>query len=148
MQIDGSPHAWFEARGPGCTCLIVVDIANAFAPAFITDYNQRFAFQPRSDHDAHRPLAFSQQELDQIFSLQETRTVSKNLSIQYNKVIYQIQSNRPSYALRRAQVTVVVSPLEQISILYQGKPLHYTIFHQQPRQAEIIPTKQLNAHLD
>lgn len=125
-----------------------IDHANAFAPVFMQDYNRHFAVQPRSTHDAHRPLAFSQEELDLIFSLQITRTISKNLTIQYNKVIYQIQTKRPSYALRNAQVTVAETPQGQVAILYKGKPLAYTIFHQQPRQAEIVPTKQLNAHLD
>ena len=256
VQIDGSPHAWFEDRGPACTCLIAVDDAtsrlmemlfvpsettfgyfaltrsytaqhglpqafysdknsifrvnqpqvvsgdaltqfgralhqlgveiicantpqakgrversfltlqdrlvkelrlqnisdidqaNAFAPSFRSDYNHRFAVQPRSSHDAHCPLPFSQQELDLIFSLQETRTISKNLTLQYNKVIYQIHTKRPSYALRKAQVTVAETPQGQITILYKGKPLDYSIFHQQPRQAEVVPTKQLNAYLD
>lgn len=125
-----------------------IDQANAFAPVFIADYNRRFAVQPRSTHDAHRPLAFSQEELDLIFSLQKTRAISKNLTVQYNKVIYQIQTKRPSYALRNAQVTVAETPQGQVAILYKGKPLDYTSFHQQPRQAEIIPTKQLNSHLD
>ena len=256
VQIDGSPHAWFEDRGPACTCLVAVDDAssrlmamrfvptettlgyfdltrtylaqhglpkafysdknsifrvnhpqsrsgdgltqfgrallqlgieiicantpqakgrversyqtlqdrlvkefrlldisdidqaNAFAPTFISDYNHRFAVQPRSAHHAHRPLPFSQKELDLIFSLQETRTISKNLTLQYNKVIYQIHTKRPSYALRKAQVTVAESPQGQVTILYKGKPLDYSIFHRQPRQAEVVPTKQLNAHLD
>ncbi len=33
-----------------------VDAANAFAPAFMSDYNRRFAKAPRSAHDAHRRL--------------------------------------------------------------------------------------------
>jgi hypothetical protein len=125
-----------------------MDQANAFVPSFLSDYNHRFAVLPRSSHDAHRPLPFSQQELDLIFSLQETRTISKNLTLQYNKVIYQIHTKRPSYALRKAQVTVAENPQGQITILYKGNPLDYSIFHQQPRQAEVVPTKQLNAYLD
>ena len=83
--------------------------ANAFASEFIADFNHRFAVEPRSNHDAHRPHEFSETELNQIFSLQESRILSKNLTIQYNKVVYQIQTSRPSYALRKAQVTVCES---------------------------------------
>ena len=25
VQIDGSPHAWFELRGPSCTLLLAID---------------------------------------------------------------------------------------------------------------------------
>ena len=27
IQIDGSPHAWFEERGPACTLLVLIDDA-------------------------------------------------------------------------------------------------------------------------
>jgi hypothetical protein len=33
-----------------------VDAANAWAPAFMADYNARFEKPPRSAYDAHRPL--------------------------------------------------------------------------------------------
>ena len=124
------------------------DSANRFAPAFIADYNRRFAVLPRSSHNAHRPLLFSSQELDLIFSFQASRTISKNLTLQYDKIIYQIKSSRPSYALRQAQVTVCESPRGEVSILYKGTRLAYSVIRKQPRQAEVIPAKQLDNHLD
>ena len=74
---------------------------NAFLPEFIHDFNQRFAVQPRSDLDAHRSLS-TQDDLDRILTWQETRILSKNLTLQFRKTVYQIQTNRPSYALRHA----------------------------------------------
>jgi transposase len=124
-----------------------IEEANQFMPEYIEDFNRRFAVQPRSNHDAHRPQLFSESELNQIFSLQETRTLSKNLTIQYNKIVYQIQTSRPSYALRKAQVTVCESPHGTIFILYKGKPLDYTIFVKQERQAEVLSSKEIDAHL-
>jgi transposase len=117
---------------------------NAFLPEFIADFNRRFAVQPRSDLDAHQPLN-DQDKLDQILTWQETRTLSKNLTLQFRKVVYQIQTNRPTYALRHAAVTVCLDAQENLTILYQGKPLDYTVFHRQAKQSEIIDTKQLNA---
>ena len=64
-----------------------VDAANAFAPAFLADYNRRFARAPRSEHAAHRPLLPSN-DLDRIFSWQETRRVSKSLTVNYKRVLY------------------------------------------------------------
>ena len=29
MQIDGSPHVWFEGRGPSCTLIVYVDDATS-----------------------------------------------------------------------------------------------------------------------
>jgi transposase len=61
--------------------------ANAFAPEFIADYNRRFACAPRSEHDAHR-LLHSSDDLARIFSWQETRLVSKSLTLHYKRVLY------------------------------------------------------------
>jgi hypothetical protein len=124
-----------------------IEAANAFAPEFIDDFKRRFAVQPRSSHDAHRPVSFSEDQLNLIFSLQYPRILSKNLTLQYNKVIYQIQTSRPTYALRKAQVTVCENAQDEITILYKGKPLQYAIFHKQQRQAEVVMSKDIDAHL-
>ena len=116
---------------------------NAFLPEFMADFNRRFAVQPRSDLDAHRPLT-DQDDLDQILTWQETRILSKNLTIQFRNTVYQIQTKRPSYALRHAPVTVCLDAQESLSILYKGKPLDHTIFHRQAKQSQIVDPKQLN----
>jgi hypothetical protein len=123
-----------------------IDSANAFLAEFRQDYNHRFAVAPRSNHDAHRPLLNSE-NLDLILTHQENRTLSKNLTVQFDHVIYQIQSNRPDYALRNAQVTVCENAQGEVTILYKNKPLSYTIYHKSPRQAEIVDSKSLDHHL-
>ena len=120
-----------------------IDSANAFLSEFRQDYNHRFAVAPRSNHNAHRPLLKSE-NLDIILTHQKTGTLSKNLTVQYNKVIYQIQTNRPGYALRNAKVTICENAKGEVTILYKNKPLVYTIFHRSPRQAEVVDAKTLN----
>ena len=44
---------------------------------------------------------------------QETRSLSKNLTLQFQKTVYQIQTERPTYALRNAQVTVCVNAQDE-----------------------------------
>jgi len=117
--------------------------ANAYLPEFREDFNRRFAVSPRSSHDAHRPL-LKTENLDLILTRQKTGTLSKNLTVQANKVIYQIQSDRPDYALRNAQVTICENAQGEIAILYKDKPLPYTIFHKPVRQAEVVDTKTLD----
>jgi transposase len=116
---------------------------NAYLPEFIADFNRRFAVPPRSQHDAHRPLA-ALENLAHILTWQEPRTLSKNLTLQFKHVVYQIQTDRPSYALRNAQVTVCENASGQVTILYKGKSLTFTIFHKQEHQAEIVDTKQVD----
>jgi len=123
-----------------------IDTANAFLPQFREDFNRRFAVQPRSSHDAHRPL-LKTENLDLILTRQKSGTLSKNLTVQYHKVIYQIQSNRPDYALRNAKVTICEHATGKVMILYQNKPLPYTIFHKASQQAEVADTKTLDRQI-
>jgi transposase len=116
---------------------------NAYLPEFIHDFNQRFAIEPRSSLDAHRPLT-AKEDLTRILTWQEPRTLSKNLTIQFEKVVYQIQTQRPTYAMRQAVVTVCKDARRNLTILYQGKSLPYTVFHKQAKQSEIVPSKNVN----
>lgn len=125
-----------------------IEQANNFIPSYIQEYNQKFAVQPRSAHYAHRENNFSKLYLDQIFSFQETRTISNNLQLQYKNIVYQIQTSRPSYALRNARVTIVESPNGTVKILYKGKILNYSIYVEQEKQAVIVPAKNINHYLD
>jgi len=119
---------------------------NAYLPEFLADFNQRFAEPPRSDVDLHCPL-LPKENLARILTWQETRILSKNLTLQFHKTLYQIQTQRPTYALRNAQVTVYVNAQEDITILYNGKSLSFTIYNQQAHQAEVVSAKQLDLAL-
>ncbi len=123
-----------------------IDTANAFLTEFRQDYNHRFAVVPRSTHNAHRPLLKSE-NLDLILTHQENRTLSKNLTVQSNRVIYQIQSKRPDYALRKAQVTVCENTKGEVTILYKNNPLTYTLYQKAPRQAEVADIKTLDRQI-
>jgi len=123
-----------------------IEEANPWLPTFMADFNTRFEVVPHSSHDAHRPL-LSTDDLDCCFTWQETRTLSKNLTLQYKKVIYQIQSKRPGYAMRHAKVTVCENQKGEIEILYKGRSLPFNIFQKQERQAEEVTSKSLDKAL-
>jgi transposase len=116
---------------------------NVYLPEFREDFNRRFTVQPHSNHDAHRPL-LSTENLDIILTHQKIGTLSKNLTVQSNKVIYQIQTDRPDYSLRNAKVLVCENAEGEITILYKDDPLTYTIYHKPTRQAEVVDTKTLD----
>ena len=116
---------------------------NAYLPEFMADFNRRFAAQPRSSLDVHRPLQ-AHKNLDQILAWQETRLITKNLTIQFKNVVYQIQTKRPAYALHKAQVTICQDVQGKVTILYKGGELSYTIFQKQIRQSEVVTAKQVN----
>jgi transposase len=117
--------------------------ANAFLPDFIADYNQRFAVAPRSAESAHRPLTKGE-DLERVLTLCERRTLSKNLTLSYNNVIYQIKTKRPRYTMRGAHVEVRERSNGEITIEYKQRLLEYTIYSEQEQhQAKVIEAKLL-----
>jgi hypothetical protein len=119
---------------------------NAYLPKFLEDFNSRFAYSPRSSNNVHRPLTV-RENLNHILAWQESRLLSKNLTLQFNKVVYQIQTKPGSYALRNAHVTVCENAQAAISILYQSRELPFTIFHKQEHLAKIVDSKSVDLAL-
>lgn len=119
-----------------------IEEANRYLPRFIESFNEKFAVVAASNSNAHRPL-LGREDLKQILVIKEGRVLSKNLTLSYNRVIYQIVAKRPNYTMRRATVEVCENSLGEITILYKGKKLDYQIHHKQPRQSEVKDSKQI-----
>jgi transposase len=123
--------------------ICTVAAANAYLPEFIADYNQRFAVAPRSAEAAHRPLAKGE-DPERVLTLCERRTLSKNLTLSYNNVIYQIKTKRSAYTMRGAHVEVREKSSGEITIEYKQRPLAYTIYQEQEQQqGKVIESKLL-----
>jgi transposase len=60
---------------------------NTYLPKFMDDFNNRFADEPRSSVDAHRKLT-AKDDLARILTWQELRTISKNLTVQFENIVY------------------------------------------------------------
>jgi len=120
--------------------------ANEYVAEFIVDYNARFAVEPKSSHNMHRSL-LPNENLAQIFTWQTQRILSKNLTLQYKNVVYQIQTSRPSYAMRKAPVTVREDSQGEIDIFYKSQSLDYTIYQKQQRQSEVVSSKAIGERL-
>jgi transposase len=119
---------------------------NVFLPEFIADYNSRFPLQPRSTFDFHRPLSPSS-DLERIFSWQEPRLLSNNLTLQYKNAVYQVQTKRPAYSLRKTPVRVCENSQGVISLFHKDQPLLYTLFNKQERQAQVVSAKSITTKL-
>ena len=124
-----------------------IEEANAYLPEFMKKHNQRFAVAPACAVDAHRKALPNKKTLALILSHQETRTLSKNLELSYDNVIYQIKTKSASYAMRGAKVKVS-NRKGEIKIIYKGHFLNYKTFDKNNRPAEVVDSKQLNQHLD
>ena len=125
-----------------------IEAANRALPAFVADFNRRFGKAPRNPTDLHRPLAPDDNVTD-AFSWREERTVSKTLTLQYDKVMFILEPNDIARGLSRKRVTVCDYPDGRLAITYQGVELAYRIFDklQQVSQAAIVENKHLGAVL-
>src|SRR3989338_1941776 len=125
-----------------------IDSANAFLPAFMEDYNKRFAATAANATDAHRKTLPKESVLDLIFTLQCQRTLSKNLELSYNNIIYQVKTSGKSYGMRYAKVTVCDNEKGQVTLIYKHKILSYEIFDKKNQPSPIANSKEIHTKID
>lgn len=123
----------------------IVD-ANAYLPEFIKKHNQRFSVEAACNVDAHRKSIPNDENFQLIFSHHTTRTVSKNLEVSYNNIIYQIQTQSKSYNMRKAKITVN-DRKGMVTLTYKGSKLRFNTFDKNNRPSLILDSKQVNRHV-
>lgn len=114
--------------------------ANRFLDTYVPVYNRKFAVQPASSIDCHEPLR-PENDLDLIFSKKVSRKLSKDLQFQFDRVIYQVTSSRPAYALRGRLVTVCENELGVLRVLLDHHELSFKSFSAQPKQYPPVSAK-------
>jgi predicted DNA-binding protein (UPF0251 family) len=117
---------------------------NALLPAFMADYNARFAKLPTNKKDLHRPLRAGD-DLEDAFAWKEERTLSQALTLQYDKVMFILQPSEQANAAIGKRVTVVDYPDGRLAIRYNGVELAYRTFDKirQVDQGAIADHKRL-----
>jgi transposase len=116
--------------------------ANAFLRDYLPVYNQKFSVQPIQPIDGHEPLR-PENDLELIFTQRYTRILSKDLSFQFERTVYQVLTDRPAYALKGREVEVCQSENGNISVLLNGDKLDFNRFHQQPKRKPLSSGKDL-----
>lgn len=79
--------------------------AAPFLPEFMAEYNRRFAQPAAVAYDAHRPLR-SEEDLSELFTLQETRRISRQLTVHYKRDLYVLDDSAATRRLRGALALV------------------------------------------
>jgi len=118
-----------------------LEAGNAYLPAFMERFNAKFAQAPANATDLHRPLT-ELDDLQEILSWQEARTVSNSLTLQYDRVVYLLEPTELAKGLRRNRVRVHDYPDGTVAIKYQGVDLPYRV-----EPADIASNKRLGAAL-
>ena len=117
--------------------------ANAYLPEFICFYNRKIAVLPRSIGDDHLPLDPAI-DLDFLFSIQDTRTISQVFLIQFDHVTYQIITNRPPQNLIKREVLITQDASGLVSAYLNHQKLILRILHKQPKQIQVVSSKSLD----
>lgn len=117
--------------------------ANQFLSDYLPIHNQKFAVQPLSPIDSHEPLR-PENDLDLIFTKRSFRSLSKNLEFQYDRVVYQIQTDRPTYALKGRKVTVCEDEKGHLFVLLGQTPLEFKRFYKQPKRHALASSKEID----
>lgn len=113
-----------------------VAAANVFLETeYWADHNRRFAQAPASPDDYHVavPRGVS---LDQVFRLEDTRTVSNDWVVRYDNRLLQLerQSGRPP---ARSTVQVYEAPDGQLEVRYRDRRLRWTEVTARPAAAPV-----------
>lgn len=101
-----------------------------------------------SSVNAHRDVLHNIQQVQQILSLHSKRTLSKNLTCQYNNVQNQIQTKTKGCRLRQSSITVIESFDGMVTLLNKGKSLDYRTYEPEERPAMITDEKCINVVVD
>jgi hypothetical protein len=97
----------------------------------------------------HRPLTESDLELDDIFTWQEPRKVTKNLTITYDKCIYLLEPTELNHKLAGQYISFLEYPDGTVALMHEGRKLNYSIFNKLAglQQNEIVENKRLGSVL-
>src|SRR5436189_3596466 len=89
---------------------------------YVEEHNQRYRQAPAQAKDYHRP-APSAKQLQQIFRLQQERTIGNDWVVRYHNRYLQLQRQSQHYAPAQAKVTVCEWEDGRLAIEYRGREL-------------------------
>jgi len=125
---------------------------NKFLSEFIKSYNEKFGKEPACSSDIHRELSLKERNnLENIFTWQSERSLTKNLTFQYEKCLYMIEDSVETRPLKFKQVKVYEYPDGSIKVKYGSEELKSRRFFnklQRVSYGEIVSNKRLGLTLE
>lgn len=117
---------------------------------FIPKYNKKFAVTPAKTGDVHRQLLLEEKRnLSHIFSIQDTRRVNLDFTVQFKNNWYQLTEIQPT-TVRPLMIVLVETWLDgTVHIMLKDHELAYMLLPEKPkkqriRQPVILTTHTLN----
>lgn len=118
--------------------------ANEFlADKYLAQHNTKYAVLPREEADYHLRLP-PRLDLEQVFCLEEERTVSPDWVVQYGKRWLQIERNDQKVRVDRGATVVVREHRDgSVSIWLKGVKLRWHEAPERPRKAAPLPKRRI-----
>lgn len=115
------------------------DAANRFVDeTYRHSHNQKFSVPPKNAHDAHRPLSDGEQaKLSAIFSIQSTRKVNNDYTIQFKTRWYQLHAQQKTAVYKCDRVIIEERSGGTIHIRLKDTYLDYTELPDRPKPVRV-----------
>jgi transposase len=124
-----------------------IEEANLFLKEFTKKFNAQFSVEPKSKLNMHRPLD-PNIDLSKILCFKYKRVLSKNLTCQFENIVYQIDTNRSARSLSKTLVTITKSLKGKIRIYdHRGKEFKFFTKRILPKVLR-ANSKNLNSKVD
>lgn len=122
-----------------------VEAGNAFLPAFMERFNERFAVVPAKSEDLHRKVHLPASRLTDILCHREQRYLSAQLSFHYDRRQIILERSKTSERLAGKYVDLYDYTDGQLEVRWKGISLPYRVFAKDRRvtQAAIVENKRL-----
>ena len=101
----------------------------------LAKFNTKFSVLPQKKRDLHRALTeIDKENLDKIFSEQNTRIVNNDFTIKLKGKWYQLAERQPTLVLRKDKVLIEERIDSSIFISLRNKYLDYTVLPERPKK--------------
>lgn len=122
-----------------------METGNAFLPAFMGDYNARFAIVPARPDDLHRPMNLAPDRLAEILCKREQRYVGAQLTFSFERQRIMLEETEVSRGLAGRYVETYAYADGRLDVRWKGHCLPYRVFDKDQRvtHAAITENKRL-----
>ena len=123
-----------------------VEAGNAFLPAFVERFNDRFSVRAAKSEDLHRKLNVPPSRLKDILCHREQRYVSAQLTISYDRKQIILERNEVTEELAGKYVDLYDFPDRPLELRWKGIALPYRVFSKDQRvtHTAIVENKRLS----
>jgi transposase len=122
-----------------------IEAGNAFLPAFVERFNERFAIAPAKPANLHRTMQLPASRLNDILCHREQRYVGAQLHFHYDRKQIILERSTTTEELAGQYVDIYDYADQPIEVRWKGIPLPYRVFNKDQRVSHtaIVENKRL-----